>query len=132
MDAHTYLKISAINLSFLMAGMWIGSQLFSGRRSTMVHAQQQFEDITPGVSTGTMAVGTFLAGRIATDQLMVQGIDILKLNENLLNLLARKPMVATQLELQGVIDKSRVEKILRMKPPDQPKPRETPKGVENK
>ena len=44
---------------------------------------------------------------------MVQGIDILRLNENLFNLLASKPLVASQSELQAVINKSRAEKILR-------------------
>jgi hypothetical protein len=74
MDAKTYCKISLINMAFLVAGIWIGQW-----HTRVVHAQQDFEDIAPNITTGSLGVGKLLAGKIATDELTIQGVDILKL-----------------------------------------------------
>jgi hypothetical protein len=52
---------------------------------------------------------------------MTHGIDLGKLEENLLGLLASKPLVATQAEIQGVVDRARVAPLV-MKPPEAAKP----------
>jgi hypothetical protein len=123
MDAKTYVKISVVNLAFLLAGMGIRSAM----ETREVHAQtkQDVEEITPMISSPSAAFQTLLAGRIAADQVMVKGVDIVKLQENLINLLATKPFVASQAEFQAAIDKARVTP-LRMKSPEPPQP--TPQG----
>ena len=74
-----------------------------------------------------MAVHTFLAHRIATDELMVNSYDVIALNEGIINLLRTKG-VATFRELEGVIERAKVARPLRVKAPvpaqPQPKPQE--------
>ena len=145
MDAKTYLKISAINLTFLLAGVLIGAMFMSG--VIAVHAQgkesipthdtvttrvdrapttpapqsaacddAKFECVSPGISSGTAAFGTLLANRIAADSLTVNGYDLLKLQENTLRLIMRKTG-ATVEEIQKAIDDSRSTKPLRVRLP---------------
>jgi len=115
MDAKTYLKISAINLGFLAAGVGIGIYIDSGR----VHAQEQFESVSPVVTVGLMGIGTLLAGRIAGDQISSHGIDLLKFDENVLNYLSSHG-VGTAAGWQGVVADSRVPKPLQMAAPQAP------------
>jgi hypothetical protein len=60
----------------------------------------QVEEITPNLSSGSAAFGTLLAGRIASDEIAVRGIDLIKLHENTLNLLASKPLFFTPGDIQ--------------------------------
>jgi hypothetical protein len=136
MDLRTYAKASAINLAFLLAGALIGPvvthphNLFQG----VVHAQAPTKDgpnkplakvepqappdnaeyVSPGITTGVAAFYQVLAHQAAFDQVMVQGIDLLKLQENTLNLLRTRGI--PNAELQKVVDDSRVPKPLKIKP----------------
>ena len=66
---------SLANLSTLVIGLIIGF-LLGTAHIQIAHSQvaqeapeaQQYEEVTPGVMTSTMAVHTFLAHRIATDE----------------------------------------------------------------
>jgi hypothetical protein len=124
MDTKTYVRVSVINLAFLLAGMGLRGAM----ENRVVHAQlkENVEEITPLISGGSAAFGTLLAGRIAADQIMVKGIDVGKLQENIINLLANKPFVASQAELQAAVNNARVTP-LRMKAPEPAKPT-TPQG----
>jgi hypothetical protein len=103
MDTKTYLKVTAVNLSFLLAGVLIGPPVVSTGHylfDTVIHAQAKenpdkppakveasksppapscdeahFECMAPSISTGTAAFGVVLADRIASDQLMVNGFE---------------------------------------------------------
>lgn len=115
-----YALISAINLVILLVGIAMGVLLAPHVETASAHPSgppqatsaqtspppsaadnPQYEEITPGVTTGTMAVHTFLAHRIATDELMVNGYDVIALNEGIVNLLKNKG-VATFRELDAV------------------------------
>lgn len=133
MDAKTYLKISAINLVFLSAGILIGVAFTTGLVG--VHAQTKdtpatkmekgipqsaaldpnAEYVTPGVTLGGPVVtNTLLANTLACDRLQVNGYDVLKLNDAILKLLTRMGVSAT--EIQQVIQSGKAEKPLRIKP----------------
>lgn len=129
MDTKRYLAVSAVNLTFLLIGVLIGA-IWEQSQKSVVHAQAkpEFEEISPALTTGSAAFATLLAGRIASDQIMVQGIDLLKFNENLLNALASKSFW-TRAELQAIIDKSRADKILRMKRPQDEQPKKPNSAV---
>jgi hypothetical protein len=121
MDTKMYIKVSMLNLAFLVTGM--GLKGFLDAR--VVHAQSQpqpqVEEITPSISAESAGFRTLLAGRFAADQVMIRGVDMGKLQENLINLLATKPLVASRPELQDVIDRAKATPF-RMKAPEPPKP----------
>ncbi|MGD1090723.1 MAG: hypothetical protein ABSB35_01895 [Bryobacteraceae bacterium] len=141
MDAKTYLKISTINLVFLLIGLSIGVGLMSSGLVS-VHAQTQtkentptrdgaatkverasstcdeahFECVTPTMTVGVAGFNQVLAHQVATDQVIVSGIDLLRLHENTLNLIRSKnPLISLQ-DIQRVVDDSRVAKPLRLRP----------------
>jgi len=119
----TYLRVTVLNVILISGGFLAG---VAYRDRVVVQAQQQFEEISPGISTGTMAIGTLIAGRVATDQLSIQGVDILKLHENTLNYVSK--YVGTADGWRGVIADSRVPRPLRLALPKQPEPKkEEPK-----
>jgi len=119
MDLRTYAGITIVNLTVFTSGIAVGITYGNG---WVVHAQQQTEQVTPGLTVGTAAFGTLLVGRLAADQIMSHGIDMGKLNENILNLLASKPVLGiSQSEIQGVIDRSRVTPLV-LKIPEAVKP----------
>jgi hypothetical protein len=121
MDAKTYLKVSVVNLTFLLAGMGIRAAM----ETHVVHAQAKQDVEESGKSA---AFETLLAGRIAADQIMIKGIDIGKLQENVINVLATKSLVVSQSELQNAVNNARVTP-LRMKIPEVLKPAPTPQGA---
>jgi len=116
---------AALNLCTLVVGVTIG--FFAGTwHQQAVFAQvlapstQSVEEVSPNFSSGSAAFGTLLAGRLAADQIAVQGIDLIKLDTNILNLLASKPNFSA-VEVQAVIGNSKADKILQMKQPEKPK-----------
>jgi hypothetical protein len=123
-----YLLGSIVNLATLIIGLTFGF-VFGSMRTMTVKAQlaspqstQQVEEVSPGISAGSAAFGTLLAGRLATDEINVKGFDPIKFDENLLNLLGSKILLFNRDELQSVVDRSKSDKILRMKQPEAPKP----------
>lgn len=133
MDTKTYLKISAMNLAFLLLGLVIGILVMSS--TTGVHAQTKdsatikvdrapisppldpnAEYVTPGVGLGGPVVtNTLLANRIACDRLQVNGFEPLKLNDAVLSLLIRKGIVTPE-EVTAVVNAGKAEHPLRIKP----------------
>jgi hypothetical protein len=141
MEAKTYLRVSAANLAFLFTGILIGAPAARAARyvfDTIVHAQtkedtgsiaakaeapkpppvpscdtESFECITPGLTTGAAAFGVVLANRIASDQLMVNGYDPLKLQDLTLSTLQRKGILSTR-EVLAIVDGAKVQKPLRV------------------
>lgn len=142
MDAKTYLRISLINLTFLLVGVLIGSTVaISVLTTATVHAQEEkgkapsvpakidgpkepatppscdeskFECVAPGLSTGKAAFGIILAGRIASDQLMVNGYEPLKLHDATLAVLQSKNILTAE-DVKRIVAAAKVEKPLRLK-----------------
>jgi len=107
-----------IGLTFgFLAGSWHQKAVFA---QVLAPSAQSIEEVSPSISAGSAAFGTLLAGRLAADQVTVQGIDLVKLHLNTLNLLASKP-IFTAAEIQAVIANSRADKILQMKQPEKAK-----------
>lgn len=114
-----------INFVTLLIGLTIGFLAGTSNplervvlaQSTGAQDKQEVEEISPGLTTGTIGVHTLLAGRIATDSIMVKGIDLIKLHENTLNLLLRRKYVTIS-ELNTVLEQSRAKTILKMKVPE--------------
>jgi hypothetical protein len=125
MDLSAYVKVTVVNLAFLLTGIWAGSQLFRDGPKGLVHAQQNYEEISPVISAGSAAFGTLLAGQLAADEITSRGINLLGLHEATLNLIAKKLTIGNS-ELQAVIDSARVPRPLRLKTPAPAKP-EPPK-----
>jgi hypothetical protein len=82
--------------------------------------KRAIEEVSPNITSGTAAFGTLLAGRIASDQLMVRGIDIIELQQNTLNILRTKG-IGTFREWDDLIERSQARPVLRMKSPEPPK-----------
>jgi hypothetical protein len=98
-------------------------------RPSPANQQPQYEEVSPGVTTGTIAVHTLLAHRIAADQIMVNGYDLMALHEGIINLLKNKGIAKYQ-ELDALIERAKIPRPLRMKSPEQaspPKPEEPKK-----
>jgi hypothetical protein len=133
MKRNAGLLIAVLNFCTLVIGLTCG--FFAGSWHQQVVSAQvlapapaptspPIEEVSPMISAGSAAFGTLLAGRVAADEIAVRGIDLLKLHQNVLNLLASKPIFFSQAEISAVINNSRADKILQMKP--QPAPQPTP------
>jgi hypothetical protein len=96
-----------------------------------VYAQSQapaseFEDITPIMTVGSAGIGTLLANRIAADTVMVNGYDVLKLDQGILQLIQRKTLTQNS-ELDAVVAAAKVSRLLRIKA-SAPAPQNPPPG----
>jgi hypothetical protein len=138
-----YAIVSAINLAILMVGIAIGitlaphiekvasaapaqqstpQQSSAPAGQTVTSSDQLYEEIIPVATVGSMAVDTFLAHRIAADQLMVNGYDVMSLQDGILNALKNKGIVSYR-DLDALVERAKVPRPLRMKPPQtQPQP----------
>ena len=142
-----YAIVSAINLAILLVGIAIGVLLtphIEKRANAAPSDQAQpvptagtssseepYEDVTPMVTAGSMAANTFLAHRIATDQLMVNGYDLMALEDGILNVLENKSVISYR-DLDALVERAKVPRPLRLKlaqPQPQPQP---PKSEEKK
>jgi hypothetical protein len=104
----SYIIASAINLSFLAIGLFVGL-LYADLRS-VVHAQTRLspEQINTDRAFKWLAAVTFVSHQMVTDQAIAGGVDLVKLHENTLGLLSSKG-VATSAEVEAAIDKARVK-----------------------
>jgi hypothetical protein len=120
-----YLKLRGINLCFLIAGALLSQFVERSWQLYEAHAQEpvagrpstpssEYEYVSPGFTIGVAGFNQALAHQIASDQIMVQGVDLMKLHEATLNLLIAKK-VATASEVQKVIDDSKVKHPLKIK-----------------
>jgi hypothetical protein len=75
-----------------------------------------FTDVNPGMTTGSFGANLILAHEIATDDVVVNGIDLLKFDQNVINYLAAQP-TTEKAELQNLVNASRATTIYRIKPP---------------
>jgi len=146
-----YAVISAINLAILITGIMLGimlaphleksasasepqataPQAAPANPTTNVPVQQdQYEEVSPGILIGSLGTDTLLARRVAADQVMINGYDVLAIQEGVLNLLKNKG-VGSYRDIDALVERAKVPKPLRIKmpaaaqpPPPAPKPEE--------
>jgi hypothetical protein len=126
-----------VSLATLALGLVLG---FAG--GVMYHPQQQVQaqavaaptqnvqEISPGVTTGTFGANLILAHEIATDHLIVNGFDVMLMQQNILNYLASRPS-AERADIQNVINASRAPTVYRIKQ-QTPPPAVVPPAPEKK
>ena len=135
MDAKTYLKISGLNLAFLVAGALIGP-LVVNSAGVVAHAQEttksaakadtpketakppaedpNFEYVSPNMSGGVIAANIFVGNRVVCDRLVVNGYEPLKLNDGILAALQSKG-VLNAMEVQRIVAAAKTEKPIRIR-----------------
>lgn len=115
------------NFATLLIGLalgFLGGYVYSNR--SIVFAQVKppeptIEEVTPGIMVGSIGTGLVLAHQIEADGLIVNGFDMLKLQEGVLTYLATRPLVE-QADLTNIVNNARAPHLYRVKtvPPTQP------------
>lgn len=117
-----------LNLVTLVIGLFFGFILGTATSSRGVHAQTRSEivPITPGVTTGSFGANLLLAHEIQSDSLVVNGYDLFKMDQNIINYLATR-VDADRNGLQQAISNAQPPKLYTIQttppPPAQPQPK---------
>ena len=77
------------------------------------------ECITPIMTVGSAGIGKLLSNEISSDHLAVNGYDILKLDNNLLNAMIRAGVVTPD-QAKALVEDSHPDKYLRYQPAQPP------------
>jgi len=124
-----------VSLAILGVGLTVG---FVGGTMYRPHQDVQaqtaptppnVQEVSPGVTTGTFGANLILAHEIATDRVIINGYDIMKMQSNILNYLASRPLAETA-DIQGIVARSQADTVYRLKqptPPPSPAPQEKKK-----
>jgi hypothetical protein len=118
----------------LLVGILIGV-LLAPRIEPSVYAQQKAtapaciasadtECVTPIMTVGSAGIGKLLSNQITTDQLTVNGYDVLKIQNNMLRALISAGIVS-QDAAKAIVEDSHPEKYLKFQPM-QPSPPSQP------
>jgi hypothetical protein len=98
---------------------------------SLYHPQQQvqaqmvapvtpnIQDVTPGVTIGSLGSNLILAHEIAADRLTVNGYDVMLLQQNILSYLGNRPL-AERADIQNIVNASRASTVYRIKQPQVP------------
>jgi len=117
---------SLLNLLTLAIGMFLGLYL-SASHPGLVRAQNQpeIQPITPVATVGSIGSLLVLAHEVQTDSLVVNGYDVMKLQQGILNYLGTQ-ITANPTGLQAIVEGARAKKLYTVKPPAaaQPSPKE--------
>lgn len=114
-----YTLSAAINLITLLIGLFIGF-LFGTAHNDKVFAQaippstQKVEEVTPGITVGTIGTNLMLAHIAEADNLIVNGYDVMKLQEGVLNYLSSRP-TAERADIQNIINQAKAPTFYKMK-----------------
>jgi hypothetical protein len=76
----------------------------------------QIKEITPGITTGSLGTNLILAHEIAADSVVVNGYDVMRMEQAILNYLATRP-TAEAADIQNIVNASRATTIYRLAPP---------------
>jgi hypothetical protein len=115
-----YTFAALINLVTLLIGIAIGLILAPNVRTVSAQSAScvpsaTVECVTPIMTVGSAGIGKLLSNQISSDQLTVNGYDILKLDNNLFSALVQARVI-TPAQAQSVVDASHPEKTLRFQP----------------
>jgi hypothetical protein len=83
------------------------------------------EQVQPQMTTGTIGSYLLLAHHVQTDELVVNGLDVVKLEQGELNLMARTLGFNRQ-DVQNIVDQARTTQLYQVAPQKQPAPANTP------
>ena len=122
MNKTKFMKAAFRNVALVVAGILIGGFAVEMARN-VVHAQGQGEELVPGVRMGTVLFQNAVAGRVIADQVIVHDIDVMKLIENLTNVLARSSIVVPKSELEAAVEQAKVPHIAIRQPGGPPVPK---------
>jgi hypothetical protein len=117
---------SLINLVTLVIGLTVGFLLGNISR-TDVRAQAvsapvpQIEDVAPTMTVGSLGTNLALAHEVDADKIVVNGIDLLRFDQNVIEYLSRRPG-AESADLQNLVNASRATVIHRITAPKTPSP----------
>ena len=134
-----YAIISAINLAILLAGITLGVMLaphIEKTASAQSPAQSAatagarevqgacvssatVECVTPIMTVGSAGIGKLLNNQISSDQVTVNGYDVLKLVNNLLTAMVQSKVI-TPAQAQAIAESSHPDKYLRFQPAPTP------------
>ena len=122
-------------LATLVLGIAIGfviGAIYHPRESVRAQAVeppvQTFQDVTPVLTVPSVGAQLILAHDISADEVVVNGYNLLKLEQGVINYLASRPL-AENADFQNIINASRATTIYRFKPqapPTQVLPQQTP------
>jgi hypothetical protein len=117
-----YTTGSIVNLLTLVLGIIIGITLapklernVSAQKTKVVNScvsEAGVECVTPIMTVGSAGIGKLLVNQIAADQLTVNGYDLLKLNNNMLNALVENRIISIA-QAQALVSISHPDKQLR-------------------
>lgn len=79
------------------------------------------QEVSPGVTTGTFGANLILAHEVATDRLIINGYDLMKMQNNILAYLASRPMAETA-EVQNIVTRSQADTVYKLKQASPPVP----------
>jgi hypothetical protein len=119
MIKHKWFVLGALsNLVALLVGLGIGYIL---RPSISVHAEtgMKTEEVQPMISGGTAAFGILLVHQAEADTLVVNGYDVLKIDQGILNYLSTRPL-AEKADIDKIVNESRPDIIYKIKSPPEP------------
>jgi hypothetical protein len=130
MGTMKYAITTLANLLTLSVGIAIGL-LLAPKVEKRVFAQQSpaaapacvssanVECITPIMTVGSAGIGKLVANQISTDHLSVNGYDVLKLDNNLLDVMINSHMLTPD-QGKSLAEASLADKQLRYQPPTPP------------
>jgi hypothetical protein len=102
-----------VTLTTLVIGIAIGFSagiLYRPRQEVQAQAvtapSPTIQEVFPGMVTGSFGANLILAHEIAADDIVVNGFDLLKMQQNILNYLASRPL-AERADIQNLINASR-------------------------
>jgi hypothetical protein len=130
-----YALAALVNLLTLVVGITIGVLLAphmekhvqavgvdpQSPSSTQLTGPNNVEKITPGITTGTLGAYLVLAHHVQSDELVVSGLDLVKLEQGELNLLASIPGVLPG-SVQRIVEDARNTHLYQVAGPPQPQP----------
>lgn len=117
-----------LNFATLTVGIFVGLFLTSPQFG-VVHAQNQskprIEQITPNILMGTVGSPLILAHQVQTDSLVVNGFDVMKLQQGIINYLGSHPGADVP-ALNLIISNSHPPILYTVKPPTAKSPTAKP------
>jgi hypothetical protein len=127
MTVRQYICATGINILVFSLGFGLARLLAVPVVEAQTHPAAQIVPIQPGVTTGTFGASLILAHEIQADSLVVNGYDLLRFNQNIVNYLARHMAGASLADLQQVVNDSAASHLYTLQAPAKPSPPPTQK-----
>jgi type III secretory pathway component EscT len=131
---------SVVNLGTLLIGLVLGFAVgveYNAMKTSKVFAADQkpsetvVEEITPGIGIGSIGTAVVMSHQVEADILVVNGFDMMKLQQGLLDYLSSRPL-AERADFQNIVDRSKPDKFYKIKataPPAAAPPATPPVGT---